>query len=257
MRFALLPISNRQGDVEDYVKEIGHQEVKSRGWVPSLAQCPYCPASLTIRAQSPKRIAHFVHPNGAVCPSMAPARSPYHKLTPGSPNQDSARVLAVSFLKSWPDHYAAVKSLVPFLTLDEFEELVSAATQANSWAWVGMEDWCVPYMLVLQHDYGPQQRPLKYPEANVRILWFRFWFHHEPKPLDFLWTSVDGPPTLMRASYRLPRGQRRPTPDNLTREPMTFPVDQALLLNCRGTARLTEKQVLLFERRIRSILTKV
>jgi hypothetical protein len=54
------------------------------------------------------------------------------------------------FLNEWRVHFAVVGSWVPFLSSDEFEELVKAAIASNSWAYAGQPVWAVPYMLVLQ-----------------------------------------------------------------------------------------------------------
>lgn len=235
MQYALHPHENRFIDVEAYTRESGNQPIGHPGpWKPTPPRCPYCPARLQPRARSPIRIAHFKHPKGAICPSTARAGQPYHGLTPQQPDGATAAVLFNAFLADWPSHYRAVRSLVPCLNADEFEETVTAATQANSWAWVDMPIWAVPYMLILQRDYPPQRPVARAPLMVLRELWFRFWFHHEARPLDALWIHVDGAPQLVRASYRLKPGQRRPTEDELTKDPIRFPIGPMLLADAQG-----------------------
>ena len=258
MRYALHPQANRFIDVAAYTREFGKRPTGHIGpWNPTRPRCPYCPAALAPRAQSPERIAHFAHPRGSSCPSIARARTPYHGLTPLAGNREQAATLFDAFLAEWPSHYIAVRSLVPFLSEDEFEEIVGAATDANSWAWVDLPLWAVPYMLVLQRDYPPQSAARRNPNRPRRELWFRFWFNHEPLLLNALWIHPAQPPRLVRASYRLKPGQRRPTEDELTKDPVSFEIGPALIDAARIETRPPEWLIARLEPRLRAIRARL
>jgi len=258
LQYAFHPRENRFVDVEAYTREFGNRPIgHDKSWKPPPPRCPYCPASLTTRARSPIRIAHFKHPQGALCPSTARAGLPYHALTPQQQDREAAATLFDNFLEDWPNHYRAIRSLVPLLNADEYEELVAAATEANSWAWVGMPLWAVPYMLILQRDYPPQKPVERAPQIVIRELWFRFWFHHEPRPLNALWIHAGEAPKFVRASYRLRPDQRRPTEEELTKDPARFPIGPELLTEAPQGKDLSEQFIARLDKRLRAIRARL
>ena len=226
VRFALHPTRDQWIAVEDYLREFGRKQVglpERRDL--SLVRCPFCPDRLSVHADaSPHRRAHFAHSVGAVCPTMAPAGRPYNNLTPQQPDPESALNLFDAFAVNWQRHYAAAGTLVANLTVDEFLELVEAATDRHSWAYADLPLWAVPYVLVLQRDFPPQRGG---GGRFNRRLYFRFWFHHRPVGLDTLWIDAPDRPQLRRVTYQLAPKQRRPTEDDLTGD-KSFTVGPAL-----------------------------
>lgn len=238
MRFALHPTLDRWISVEDYQREFGREQVGlPRRQPPPLVRCPFCPAHLAVHADaSPHRVAHFAHPPGAACPTMAPAGRPYNGLTPQQPDPTSALNLFDAFAATWQRHYAATGGLVANLTVDEFLELAEAATERRSWAYIDLPLWAVPYVLVLQRDFPPQRG------GNGRFnrrLYFRFWFHHRPAGLDALWIAAPDQPRLRRVTYQLAARQRTPTEDDLTGDRL-FPVDPMLYENANAIRPLPQ-----------------
>ena len=232
MRYALHPSGNHAITPEQYEQEFGHPVVGSRSPNSRPApRCPFCPIRLHLRGEtSPLRVAHFSHPPGASCPSSAETGTPYHALTPSHPDLARARSLYDAFMRSWQVHFRAVEKLVPCLRGAEFIELASAATGRKSWSYVDQAIWAVPYLLVLQRDFPPQQPVVGQALSSARKLYFRFWFHHERQNLSAIWIEGAGPVKLARAAYNLPSGRKRPDEMDLAaNNPKYFDVGPGLL----------------------------
>lgn len=187
--------------------------------------CPYCRNELNIRAAgNALRHEHFFHPQGTNCPSVLPARGPFNGLTPVEYDPDIETINFDLFYNERNRHWNCVSSLVPFLQINEFIDLVRRAKDNRSWAWQNMPTWSIPYMLLLQCDY----KPFAGKKAS-RELYFRFWFSRENNELNELWINGEqNEVTLFRASYELPRGVRRPHEEHMTRAPKFFNVDSTL-----------------------------
>nr|WP_295829929.1 hypothetical protein [uncultured Azospirillum sp.] len=211
MRTALHPSENRFINVEDYIADFGHR-IADRGAADDVlrARCPFCPSRLSHRAAIPDRVAHFCHPEGAECPSMAPAGQPYIDLTPTDPDPEAERAIKRAFRHNWQRHVRRMEQIVPCLHFKEVLALLDFATERRMWGHRGLREEDLPYVLILSADFPPDTGTRKEGRPERRF-WFRYWFSHQIRNLAQLWIEPPENVTLFRALYEPP--PRRPRPD--------------------------------------------
>ncbi|MBW8298714.1 MAG: hypothetical protein K0M60_03845 [Hydrogenophaga sp.] len=164
-----------------------------------------------------KTIGHtFAHyPNSEFCPTKEPAGAPYIGLTPGRPDNVAAAAMRSAFRHKWKWHYKRLDEIVPLLSVQEFLEVVTLATERRTWAYEGLDKRDIPYILALQSDFSPwtgRKQKLEGKWVPRRLYWFRFWLESTEPEVDALWRSGRGAINLVRATYRSPLSQNAKPP---------------------------------------------
>lgn len=219
MRIALHPVSRQEIDPTSYVREFGHAAIGQDGHNPRPdAVCPFCGSGVYLAAEASSREPHFRHRRGAVCPSMAPAGTPYLPLQPGNPDPAAGERLRQAFLRNWRLHFAAVRTLAPCLSPEEFIELIDAATRHGIWDYVDFPEEDLPLAFLLLRDFPPWTGTRRQGKPE-RQLWLRYFFSPNVRNLNDLWIQPRGEVILHRASFKPPtRRNGRPAYEDLLKD---------------------------------------
>lgn len=208
MRIARHPSERRILSVNDYELEFGRPAIGSPASEPQRARCLFCAQHLWVRAATPQRVAHFAHgPNSGFCASKEPIGRPFLELQPTEPDRPAAQHARRAFRRRWKWHWEKLRELIPYMSCQEFLELLRAATDRNVWAHKDLPVELVPYVLVLSRDYPPHTG-IKRDGAPLRELWFRFLLDHQVDGLERLWIDPPPAPKLYRCSFIAPATRR-------------------------------------------------
>ncbi|MGF6759016.1 hypothetical protein P3T16_006444 [Paraburkholderia sp. GAS42] len=211
MHEALHPTLPNRITAQQYFTEYGRPPA-SRTAVDNRpnARCPFCPQELNTIA--PAKGGHFAHFGGSHwCPSKEKTARPYLDLQPTEPDEASAIRLKQEFRDTWRLHYKELASLAPELAYGEFVELLRRANRLNLWAYRGLLNEHLPYVLPLLADFSPatgiQRKTTSGSSVPGRRLWLRFIYSSDVRCPEDLWIRPTGPAQLFRVSYRpRPRG---------------------------------------------------
>ncbi len=211
MHKALHPYSKEHITVDEYIREFGREGISEKTTRP---RCFLCKSGLFIRALStPNSSGHFSHfPTNAYCPSKATSGLPYLGLYPRKPNQENAIRLKSLFSKNWQKHFLKLKDLAPGLHINEFKEVIKAASRERIWEYAELQEFQLPYVFSTLIDF-PSTTSILFDKKYVRKCWFRFWFDSSVKQYEDLWIYRTEPLTLTRAWYKQPK-RGKPTLDD-------------------------------------------
>lgn len=214
MHEALHPTRPTRITAQQYFTEFG-RPLASRSAMDTRpnARCPFCPQELNIIA--PAKGGHFAHFGGSAwCPSKEKTAQPYLDLRPTTPDDDAAVQLKQAFRETWEWHYARIAELAPGLAYGEFIELLARANRLNLWAYQGLRNEHLPYVLTLLADFSPvtgfQTRDSAGRASPKRRLWLRFIYSSDVREPADLWIHPSGRAELFRISYK-PHPRAAPT----------------------------------------------
>lgn len=203
---------NRSITVDDHILEFGNDSKKVAP--PDRARCPICKQYLKIVSpSSPNTIKHFSHiSGGGWCPAKEIAKNPYLGLSAKSPDIEMARRIKHAFAANWQRHYDKLRSLVPYLSLDEFTEILKIANREKIWYYKDINEGVLPYIFATLIDFTPDNSYKK-----SRKYWLCFLFDNTVRGYDDLWIYRDVPLKFWRASFSKMKGKSRPKLDDLVR----------------------------------------
>lgn len=208
MRFAKDPNNNQTISIADYVMRYGHQAIDSiiTNNIPR-ARCPFCGGELSVVAEAARTTQHFRHLPRTICPSKSPAGAPYINLPEGQRDEDAGVELRTSFRRRWIYHFKMVNRLVPFLSPEEFVNLLRLASERRIWDYVDFNEAYIPYALVLQADFPPWTSTRREGKTQ-RNLWIRFWYNSDVTTINMLWNEPIDRVELYRAFFEPPTTKR-------------------------------------------------
>ncbi|WP_420429568.1 hypothetical protein [Kordiimonas sp.] len=92
--------------------------------------------------------------------------------------------------------FCRVKQLVPCLKSEELEALLKEATKLNCYAYADLQDWQIPYILVMLRVFIPSESLKKSRKTKIR-----FFYDQSARDGEALWIDGDLQAKLFRAFY--------------------------------------------------------
>lgn len=226
MRYAYLSDNDEEITAIRYFDVFGRATTdRIDNFRPPTVYCDVCNEEV-FPVDAKNKTPHFRHREGSNCPTKKPAGLPYLTLRPTEPDEQHARQLKLSFAAHWKWHYAEVSRHVPFLSIREFIRLVEIATEENIWAYAGLPETRIPYVLLLTADFSPLTGR-KDKGIPLRKLWFRFCYGIEVAEVKQLWITPVEALRPRRLSYIAPtrRNARPKEEDRLGNSPIAIDVN--------------------------------
>lgn len=189
--------------VAEYIKDFGRGALGANGR-PAPARCPVCLRSLGVRAGRTQGNQHFYHLDDNFCPTKDAAAAPYRNLHPADPDPVAAAENKAFFRRNWRRIVALYKkdALVPCFSLHELILLVEEANRLNIWAYRRMEQWEIPFVLLLLKDFTPRTGVKNDKRKPLRELSFRFYLENLVDHLEQLWIDAGGHLDMYRSTFK-------------------------------------------------------
>lgn len=204
MREALHPNKNLYITIEDYLQDFGRKPVMGTDRRPR-ARCPECKQQLNdVAGKSKHSIGHFAHFKSLVhCTKKTSAKIPFVGLTPRNPDTAHGIYLRTKFYEHREWHYSLMNDLVTYLSYQEFFALIKEANRLRIWEYRHLQEWELPYTLVLVNDF-PSHTSYKKQGVPQRKYWVRFWYETSAANLEDLWIRGSNQSKLNRGAYKQP-----------------------------------------------------
>lgn len=212
MNLVLHPREARMITLQAYLDEFGSSLTPGR--LPQ-ARCPICHQPLLLIAACSLRIkprfSHDTHKRSR-CPLVRNGDSPEEITVTAEPNGALAAWHRARFLRKWQWHLGLMRHVhyVPSLTIQRFISLIDVATCRNLWAYPGLREECVPYVLLAYAGFMRGERG--YREGGS---WVRFWFDATVRDIRDLHEPRTDPPRFFRTHYARPRAAPLPAQHHL------------------------------------------
>ncbi|MDR2670067.1 MAG: hypothetical protein LBC14_08980 [Desulfovibrio sp.] len=197
MLVALHPVSKKSISVDEYILEYGEEQREYA----NRALCPFlCGDKMTLVRQK-GIVHHFAHFGDYFCPSKEDKGPQYKNSPPKNPDAKHAAEILEIFKNNLKRYYKKLKELIPFILIQEFEEILNAAKKLHIWHYSQIKEFQLPYIFASLIDFHPQS-PKKYKTKSVRELHFRFIFSHVIRCYDDLIEHEQQTVHFLRASYK-------------------------------------------------------
>lgn len=160
------------------------------------ARCPVCRRAMKVKGGQTKDDGHFYHDDNLFCPTKDPASRPYLKLTPTRPDAAAIQANRDFATKNIELIYARVKSIVPYLDLSEFVDILKEAKRLNVYGYANLIPAYLPYVYVTLINFLPSASYQK-----SRKLKFCFFYEEKIRSFEELWIDKGFSSDLFRISY--------------------------------------------------------
>lgn len=190
------------------------------------ARCPACRERVKLVGEDrPAHDRHFSHIGSSerapYCPLRNIADHKYVFLADAPPDSVQGRALRVSFFRNWEDHWHLWESHLGGISdVFTFIKLIQEADKMRLWNRPNLREWEIPYIFLVWRDYPPVLN--KKTGGYVRKEWHRFWFDARVRTLDDIWIRTQGPLTIVRATYAIPRSGKAPGLDQLRKTKLIY-----------------------------------
>jgi hypothetical protein len=200
---------------EHYLRDIGKPALGQRADDRGRMVCEACWQTVNHRAgRTDKSQGHFAHEHDSgFCPTKSSAERLYGPLTPRLPDMANAAAIKRQTFQRWRWVFHTINRHAPFLSSEEFLELIDVANAERMWQYKGLTLEQVPEMLLTARDFTPTTSM-----NSQRKYWFRFWFSANIRFIDDLWNTPPQNVKLFRGSFPIPHGNGRPRMTSLVRQ---------------------------------------